>query len=94
MTKNKQFLVIAMAVNLTMTSFIVCGVDIGIGETAVQAVGVGDTLYVGGDGPGNYSTIQAAIDNASGGDSVFVYKGIYHENVEAIQPSEALSLWG
>jgi parallel beta-helix repeat protein len=31
------------------------------------------TLYVGGLGDGNYTTIQAAIDNASSGDTVFVY---------------------
>lgn len=41
----------------------------------------GDTLYVGGDGSGNYSKIQDAIDNASDGDTVFVYNGTYYENV-------------
>ena len=38
-------------------------------------------LYVGGSGPGNYSKIQYAIDNASNGDTVFVYNGTYYENV-------------
>ncbi|UCD13584.1 MAG: hypothetical protein JSW60_08515, partial [Thermoplasmatales archaeon] len=33
----------------------------------------GNTLYVGGDGPGNYTKIQDAIDDASDGDTVFVY---------------------
>ena len=33
----------------------------------------GDILYVGGSGEGNYSRIQDAIDNASNGDTVFVY---------------------
>jgi len=33
----------------------------------------GDWLYVGGNGPGNYTRIQDAIDNASDGDTVFVY---------------------
>jgi len=33
----------------------------------------GDTLYVGGSGPGNYSKIQDAIDDASDGDTVFVF---------------------
>jgi len=37
-----------------------------------------NTLYVGGDGPGNYTKIQDAIDNASNGDTVFVYSGIYY----------------
>ncbi|HEC75996.1 MAG TPA: hypothetical protein ENI33_01905, partial [Thermoplasmatales archaeon] len=39
------------------------------------------TLYVGGTGAGNYSKIQDAIDNASNGDTIFVYSGIYYENV-------------
>ena len=39
------------------------------------------TLFVGGAGPGNYSTIQQGIDNASAGDTVFVYNGTYYENV-------------
>jgi parallel beta-helix repeat protein len=39
------------------------------------------TWYVGGSGPGNYSKIQDAIDNASAGDIVFVYNGIYKEHV-------------
>ncbi len=41
----------------------------------------GNTLYVGGTGPGNYTKIQNAIDDASDGDTVFVYNGIYYENV-------------
>jgi hypothetical protein len=44
----------------------------------------GDTLYVGGGGTGNYSKIQDAIDNASDGDTVFVYEksSPYYENIE------------
>jgi len=41
----------------------------------------GTWLYVGGSGPGNYSKIQDAIDNASDGDTIFVFHGIYYENV-------------
>jgi parallel beta-helix repeat protein len=34
-------------------------------------------LYVGGSGPNNFTKIQDAVDNASDGDTVFVYKGTY-----------------
>ncbi|MCD6473468.1 MAG: carboxypeptidase regulatory-like domain-containing protein, partial [Thermoplasmata archaeon] len=34
-------------------------------------------LYVGGTGEGNYSSIQAAIENASNGDTIKVYPGVY-----------------
>jgi len=42
-----------------------------------------NTLYVGGSGPGNYSTIQDAIGDAVDGDTVFVYddSSPYYENV-------------
>jgi parallel beta-helix repeat protein len=33
----------------------------------------GNTLYVGGMGPGNYTSIQGAIDDADSGDTVFVF---------------------
>jgi hypothetical protein len=33
----------------------------------------GNWLYVGGSGPGNYMKIQDAVDNASNGDTVFVF---------------------
>jgi PKD repeat protein len=41
----------------------------------------GGILYVGGSGPNNYTLIQDAIDNASNGDTVFVYNGTYYENI-------------
>ena len=37
----------------------------------------GNTLYVGGSGPGNYTSIQDAIDNASDGNTIFIYNGKY-----------------
>ena len=43
----------------------------------------GNTLYVGGIGPGNYTKIQDAINDAVDGDTVFVYddSSPYYENV-------------
>lgn len=42
----------------------------------------GNTLYVGGDGPGNYTAIQDAIHEANDGDTVYVFNGTYSENIE------------
>ena len=43
----------------------------------------GKILYVGGSGPGNYSKIQDAVDNASNGDTVYVFddSSPYIENI-------------
>jgi parallel beta-helix repeat protein len=38
-------------------------------------------IYVDDDGGADYSNIQDAIDNASPNDTIFVYNGIYYENV-------------
>jgi hypothetical protein len=45
-----------------------------------QPLSRGDTLYVGGSGSGNYTKIQDAIDDASDGDTILVYPGVYYEN--------------
>ncbi|KYK23267.1 hypothetical protein AYK21_02905 [Thermoplasmatales archaeon SG8-52-2] len=41
----------------------------------------GNTLYVGGSGPDNYTNIIDAIEDALNGDIVFVYNGVYYENI-------------
>ena len=45
------------------------------------ATNMGNILYVGGDGEGNYSSIQDAINDAQDGDTIIVYPGNYKENI-------------
>jgi parallel beta-helix repeat protein len=52
-----------------------------VSEKSIPLSPNSNTLYVGGDGPGNYSKIQYAINDASDGDTVFVYNGTYYENL-------------
>ncbi len=46
----------------------------------------GATLYVGGGGPGNYTSIQNAIMAATPGDTVFVFSGMYSEVLVVDKP--------
>lgn len=52
-------------------------IDMESGDSLRITAYNGKTLYVGGNGPGNYSSIRFAIDVASDGDTVFVYSGTY-----------------
>ncbi len=61
-------------------------VSLAISENTIHnftLTSTGPWLYVGGSGPGNYTKIQDAIDNASIGDTVFVYddSSPYVENI-------------
>ena len=59
--------------------FIICFMFISpIGVSITYVV---PHLYVGGQGEGNYSRIQSAIENASEGANIFVYNGSYYENI-------------
>jgi hypothetical protein len=57
-----------------------------------QQLSLRDVLYVGGDGPENYTSIQDAVDDAIDGDSIIVYPGVYYEDQIII--NKALSIQG
>ena len=59
--------------------------------TTVPLTAKATTLYVGGAGPGNYTTIQDAMNASSAGDTIYVYSGIYFEHVPV---NKTLSLVG
>lgn len=42
---------------------------------------ISKTLYVGGNGSNNYTSIQDAVNNATDGETVFVFNGTYYENL-------------
>ena len=77
----KKIVGILVCMLLIATALTVSG-NVLLERTSIST-SLGNTLYVGGSGPGNYSTIQKAIDNASDNDTVFVYddSSPYYENI-------------
>ncbi len=75
----KKILVTVIIILLVETYFPSTGINI---EKSSISLFNGTILYVGGSGPGNYTKIQEAIDDASDGDTVFVFNGTYNEYVE------------
>lgn len=49
---------------------------------AIVSSAAAATIYVDDNGPGNYTTIQAAVNNAISGDQIIVKPGTYEEYVE------------
>jgi hypothetical protein len=73
--KNKS-LRMYLAVGIAILFLGVCIVPIVAVDNVKKScfsVSNGNTLYVGGTGEGNYTSIQGAIDDAVDGDTVFVY---------------------
>jgi parallel beta-helix repeat protein len=67
------------------------GNEVKILDIKEQSSTRGNTLYVGGTGSNNYTKIQDAIECAVDYDTVFVYNGIYYENLEI---NKSISLIG
>lgn len=61
--------------------------DGALDETGVEAA----TLVVDAGGGGQYTSIQAAIDNASSGDTIRVFDGVYNEDITI---NKTISLFG
>jgi hypothetical protein len=69
----KQLLIIFSIISMLSLSL--------ISISGNQLIQNNDILYVGGIGPGNYTRIQEAIDHTIEGDTVYVYPGIYFEQL-------------
>jgi parallel beta-helix repeat protein len=70
--KNKSC-IIGMILLVLGMNIIPITTSISVIQKSTLPILEGDTIYVGGSGSDNYSSIQAAIDNASSGDTVFVF---------------------
>ncbi len=82
MNERKRCFAVSVIIALTCFSYALSVLPENVSAT---------TLYVGGGGPGNYTTIQAAVDNTNPGDTVYVFSGTYPEYVHIYAP---LSLVG
>jgi nitrous oxidase accessory protein len=74
----KQSIVVTLIL-VFMGASVVSGLTANI---ATQPMSRGNWLYVGGGGPGNYTSIQKAIDNSSNGDTIYVFNNTYNENLD------------
>jgi len=76
--KTLAFGIVVLFVSIRVTS----AFNVNIAKES-KSLNNGNILYVGGNGPGNYSSIQAAINDSSDGYTVFVYaySSPYNENL-------------
>ena len=79
----KKILITVLVTILFLGTCIVSSVAIFNDKKSSISIFNNNTLYVGGSGEGNYTTIKDAIDDATDGDTVFVYddSSPYYENV-------------
>jgi parallel beta-helix repeat protein len=79
----KKGIICVLVCMLMILSTIVPVSGTTVSKKTSQPLTRGNILYVGGSGPNNYTKIQDAVDNASSGDTVFVYddSSPYKENI-------------
>ncbi len=73
---RKQVLAFVIAGIIILTGFL------GVINFGLEVASASTTLYVGGEGAGNYTSIQDAINDSSDGDTIFVFNGTYYENIQ------------
>lgn len=90
--KKNMYLVIGIATLFVIISITPSIMGIAVkNHNSIKCHLNGKTWYVGGNGSGNFSKIQDAIDNASDEDTIFVFNGTYNENIKI---NKAINLIG
>jgi len=79
MKKMIAFVIVLMFLPMTVSS----ANEVNLETRSIKLMSFGNTLYVGGNGTGNYTKIQDAINDASDGDIIYVYddSSPYFENL-------------
>ena len=74
---------LAIGVILLFLGMTISSTGFNLEKQSIKSMSFGNILYVGGNGTGNYSKIQDAINDASDGDTVYVYddSSPYYENI-------------
>jgi parallel beta-helix repeat protein len=83
-SKVKKKLVSGIVVCMLLIGSMILPVAVTSSSKKVtQSLTMGTILYVGGSGSNNYTSINDAVDNASAGDTIFVYddSSPYKENI-------------
>lgn len=77
----KKMIAIGILVVLVLSSLPIaaCNDDL---DLLLSINSKGDTFYVGGSGPGNYTKIQEAINESNDCDTIYVFSGTYTENIK------------
>lgn len=83
MKQDRTIITVPLFLVILLTSTINSSGFAHLSKLTVMQSSAGDTLYVGGNGPLNYSRIQDAVNNAKSGDTIYVYNlsSPYYENV-------------
>jgi len=85
--------IITLGIMLLFLGMTISSSGYNLENQSIKPMSSDNTLYVGGNGPNNYTKIQDAIDNASDGDTVFVYDDS-SPYLEKIQIDKSIRLIG
>ena len=84
-----RFKIFQKSVLLIISIFLIIGLNFNL----ESCKGLNEnTLYVGGDGSGNYSSIQDAINNSFEDDTILIYNGSYFESIVINKPINLVGL--